>query len=214
VEYSPEGLPLGVNIQKTLKRALSHHDDYIDAEEGDDKGSGDGSTEEKKLDGKSHSKDLPKKQRQQQQQQRRRPHPAIAAVVLVSPSYHGVVCDVAGASEACKEAGVYPLIVDEAHGAHLKFMTSTHSSSSAASQPTQSPSASLVLHEKRKNAEAAALRGALFNGADVVVQSTHKTLTALTQVVVTDQGGGKGSFSTWSSGDKRGGVTTVGMIVF
>lgn len=42
----------------------------------------------------------------------------IEAVVIVSPSYDGVVSDVARIAEAVHEKGI-PLIVDEAHGAHF-----------------------------------------------------------------------------------------------
>ena len=47
-------------------------------------------------------------------------HPQIRAVVLVSPTYDGVVSDVAAISEAVHARGI-PLIVDEAHGAHFGF---------------------------------------------------------------------------------------------
>lgn len=42
----------------------------------------------------------------------------IEAVMIVSPSYDGVVSDVAQIAEAAHEKGI-PLIVDEAHGAHF-----------------------------------------------------------------------------------------------
>ena len=47
-------------------------------------------------------------------------YPQIRAVVIVSPTYDGVVSDVAAIAEAAHEKGV-PLIVDEAHGAHFGF---------------------------------------------------------------------------------------------
>lgn len=45
----------------------------------------------------------------------------VAAVFIVSPTYEGACADVASAAEACHRAGV-PLVVDEAHGAHLAFL--------------------------------------------------------------------------------------------
>lgn len=45
----------------------------------------------------------------------------VAAVFIVSPTYEGACVDVASAAEACHGAGV-PLVVDEAHGAHLAFL--------------------------------------------------------------------------------------------
>lgn len=44
----------------------------------------------------------------------------IRAVVIVSPTYDGVVSDVQAIAQAAHEKGV-PLIVDEAHGAHFGF---------------------------------------------------------------------------------------------
>lgn len=46
--------------------------------------------------------------------------PQIRAVIIVSPTYDGVVSDVAKIAAAAHEKGV-PLIVDEAHGAHFGF---------------------------------------------------------------------------------------------
>lgn len=47
-------------------------------------------------------------------------HSDIRAVVVVSPTYDGVISDLAGIAEAVHAYGI-PLIVDEAHGAHLGF---------------------------------------------------------------------------------------------
>jgi arginine/lysine/ornithine decarboxylase len=47
-------------------------------------------------------------------------HPGIKAVVITSPTYEGVVSDVAGIKEILEPYGI-PLIVDEAHGAHFGF---------------------------------------------------------------------------------------------
>lgn len=47
-------------------------------------------------------------------------HPDIRAVVVTSPTYEGIVSDIAGIAE-CAHAHDVPLIVDEAHGAHLGF---------------------------------------------------------------------------------------------
>lgn len=44
----------------------------------------------------------------------------IRAVVIVSPTFDGVISDIKGIAEAVHEWGI-PLIVDEAHGAHLGF---------------------------------------------------------------------------------------------
>lgn len=74
----------------------------------------------------------------------------IKLVVLTSPTYEGIISDIKGIVEICHKNKI-PVLVDEAHGAHLKFMNKTKELS------------------------------AVDTGADIVVQSIHKTLPALTQ---------------------------------
>lgn len=81
-------------------------------------------------------------------------HPEIEAVLIVSPTYEGVVSKV-GEIAGIVHAHGLPLVVDEAHGAHFTF-------GNAGDFP---PSA-------------------LQMGADVVIQSLHKTLPSLTQTAV------------------------------
>jgi arginine/lysine/ornithine decarboxylase len=47
--------------------------------------------------------------------------PDASAVVITSPSYYGVLSDISKISKITRKYGV-PLIVDEAHGAHLPFI--------------------------------------------------------------------------------------------
>lgn len=47
-------------------------------------------------------------------------HPGAAAVLAVRPNYYGVAGDLAGQIRVAREAD-RPLLVDEAHGAHLRF---------------------------------------------------------------------------------------------
>ncbi|KDP45834.1 hypothetical protein JCGZ_17441 [Jatropha curcas] len=72
-----------------------------------------------------------------------------AAVFVTSPTYHGISSNLNEISELCHSREI-PVIVDEAHGAHLGFHP-------------QMP------------------LSALKQGADLVVQSTHKVLSSLTQ---------------------------------
>jgi arginine decarboxylase len=76
-------------------------------------------------------------------------YPSTKAILIVSPTYYGVCCDVAEIAQLAHQYNI-PLIVDEAHGAHFKFHPDLPMSALAA-------------------------------GADMVIQSTHKTLSALTQ---------------------------------
>lgn len=73
----------------------------------------------------------------------------ISAVVVVSPTYDGIVSDIGAIAEICHSYQV-PLIVDEAHGAHFRYSK-------------MFPASALEL------------------GADVVIQSVHKTLPCFTQ---------------------------------
>lgn len=70
-------------------------------------------------------------------------------VILTSPTYEGILSNISEIAIICHMYGS-PLIVDEAHGAHLDL--SPHFTG-----------------------------GAVSGGADIVVQSLHKTLTGLTQ---------------------------------
>lgn len=47
-------------------------------------------------------------------------HPDTAAVLVLYPNYYGVAGDLAGLARLCRSVGK-PLLVDEAHGAHLRF---------------------------------------------------------------------------------------------
>lgn len=79
-------------------------------------------------------------------------HPKAKALVITSPTYEGVVTDIAAIAQYVKGHEIL-LIVDEAHGAHLGF------------HPYLPPSACQ-------------------NGADIVIQSLHKTLPSLTQTAL------------------------------
>lgn len=48
-------------------------------------------------------------------------YPECKAVYLTSPTYFGVISDIAGIGAVCHKGGV-PLLVDNAHGAHLAFL--------------------------------------------------------------------------------------------
>ena len=88
-------------------------------------------------------------------------HPQTKCVILTSPTYEGVLSDIASIAAICHAHNV-PLLVDEAHGAHyLPF---------AARYGWQG--------------------GAVAAGADLVVQSAHKTLPSLTQTAFLQLNGG------------------------
>ena len=76
----------------------------------------------------------------------------IQAVFLVSPTYEGIVSDIEKIAGIVHKRGI-PLIVDEAHGAHLGFHPAWPKSSCSC-------------------------------GADIVIQSLHKTLPSPTQTAI------------------------------
>lgn len=77
----------------------------------------------------------------------------IKLVIITSPTYEGVISDIKKIVEISHKYNV-PVLVDEAHGAHLKFIN--------------------------KLSENEAINA----GADIVIQSLHKTLPALTGTAV------------------------------
>lgn len=79
-------------------------------------------------------------------------YPDIKAIVITSPTYEGIVSDVEAIAKIAHAHNI-PLIVDEAHGAHLPF-------------------------DKRFP------KSALVGGADIVIQSMHKTLPSFTQTAL------------------------------
>lgn len=83
-----------------------------------------------------------------------RRYPGSAAVVLTSPTYEGVISDIRSIAGFCRGVSI-PLIVDEAHGAHLGLFE-----------------------------EGGFPDGSIRCGADLVVQSIHKTLPSMTQTAL------------------------------
>ena len=83
-------------------------------------------------------------------------HPDASAVILPSPNYYGVCSDIEAIASVVHDAGMV-LIVDQAHGAHLHFFGSCFGELSKAADDL---------------------------GADIVIQSTHKTLASFTQSAI------------------------------
>lgn len=79
-------------------------------------------------------------------------NPDVRTVILPSPNYYGICSDIKTIGEVVHKRGKI-LIVDQAHGAHLKFMDKGPMSAEEA-------------------------------GADIVINSTHKTLATFTQSAV------------------------------
>ncbi len=94
--------------------------------------------------------------------------PRPAAVLLTRPSYYGLARDLPDVVAVCRQRQV-PLIVDEAHGAHLHFLPV---GPPCRGGPAQASDAA-------RQAAPTWPQPALAAGADLVVQSCHKTLGSL-----------------------------------
>ncbi|MDO4546423.1 MAG: DegT/DnrJ/EryC1/StrS family aminotransferase, partial [Bacillota bacterium] len=93
-------------------------------------------------------------------------NPDSEAVILPSPNYYGICSDIKAIAEVVHHHGKI-LIVDQAHGAHLKFF----SRFGGAANGIYSGRGGMPLPAEEC-------------GADIVVNSTHKTLASLTQSAV------------------------------
>lgn len=89
-------------------------------------------------------------------------HPDASAVLITSPNYCGMLSDISVLADTAHEYGM-TLIVDQAHGAHLKFFDYDAGELRKAG--------SFVPHISH---------AAESLGADIVVNSTHKTLLSFT----------------------------------
>lgn len=83
-------------------------------------------------------------------------HPDASAVILPSPNYYGICSDIKAIGDVVHEAGKV-LIVDQAHGAHLKLFDEYIGGCARAAEN---------------------------QGADIIVESTHKTLASYTQSAI------------------------------
>ena len=86
-------------------------------------------------------------------------NPDAEAVILPSPNYYGICSDIRSIAEAVHQAGKI-LIVDQAHGAHLRFFSEFCRDSGLFPQSAEE------------------------QGADITINSIHKTLGSFTQSAV------------------------------
>jgi arginine/lysine/ornithine decarboxylase len=93
--------------------------------------------------------------------------PRPAAVLLTRPSYYGIARDITPHAELCRSRGV-PLIVDEAHGGHFAFLPGADRPGYIA-RPSRPGEAEQPISPLP----------ALAAGADIVIQSWHKTVGSL-----------------------------------
>ena len=85
-------------------------------------------------------------------------NPDARAVLITSPNYYGVLSDIEAIAAVCRHHKAI-LIVDQAHGAHLKFFDDTRTPDEAG----------YIRYSAAENQK-----------ADIVINSTHKTLLSFT----------------------------------
>ena len=105
-------------------------------------------------------------------------HPDAKALILTSPTYDGVVSDIASLAGLVHENGMV-LIVDQAHGAHFGLDQPTEPEPvriEADTNTSENPGSGIGTRGFPQNA------GLL--GADLVIVSVHKTLPAFTQTAL------------------------------
>ena len=111
----------------------------------------------------------------------------IRCCIITSPTYEGVISDIRAISEVLHEAGI-PLIVDEAHGAHFPFYVSMSESTEMNTENGMTDHfADSIENDIQNNCGIDKYDfpcSALYLGADIVIQSLHKTLPSLTQTAV------------------------------
>lgn len=88
------------------------------------------------------------------------------AVIIPSPNYYGICSDIKAIADIVHKAGKI-LIVDQAHGAHLKFFSKYRK-----------------VYEQEGKKQYILPKPAEECGADIVVNSIHKTLASFTQSAV------------------------------
>ena len=101
----------------------------------------------------------------------------INAVLITSPSYYGICSDIKAIAEVVHSFGAV-LIVDQAHGAHLKMLDE-------------------VKREVDEGLPGMPL-SADGQGADVVIESTHKTLCSFTQTAIANIYGDRVSLDSFA----------------
>ena len=106
-------------------------------------------------------------------------HPEAEAVILPSPNYYGITSVISQIADVVHEAGKV-LIVDQAHGAHLKFFQGAAGGQGAAVRSVEEG----ILGAAERSAATGFPRAAEDQGADMVINSTHKTLASWTQSAI------------------------------
>ena len=104
----------------------------------------------------------------------------VDAVILPSPNYFGIVSDIEVIAEEIHKKGKV-LIVDQAHGAHLKMLADAADKEAADEDASDNKAAGSTQNAATGHQPVAPAEAC---GADIVIDSTHKTLASFTQSAV------------------------------
>ncbi len=120
-------------------------------------------------------------------------NPDADAVIVPSPNYYGITSDISQIADVVHAAGKI-LIVDQAHGAHLKFFQGAAGAGLASGAEFQGAATGQwaagrsveegILGAAERSAATEFPRAAEDQGADMVINSTHKTLASWTQSAI------------------------------
>ena len=117
-------------------------------------------------------------------------NPDAKAIILPSPNYYGICSDIRTIADLAHEAGMF-LIVDQAHGAHLKFFERAEGVIEREVLKAANIASEVMDDRHDGNGRrhvtdplADIPPSAESSGADIVINSTHKTLGSLTQSAI------------------------------
>lgn len=116
-------------------------------------------------------------------------HPNAKAVILTSPNYYGICSDLSSIAEIVHRAGMI-LIVDQAHGAHLKFFDEILKGNDIVQNLNGKVCYEAAVENRVQIDDTIGKMGiasplsAENNGADIIINSTHKTLASFTQSAI------------------------------
>ena len=105
----------------------------------------------------------------------------IRCCIITSPTYEGVISDIKAISECLHDRGI-PLIVDEAHGAHFPFYRMCDNNIKNTTERAGLNDDTTITGQKESGFKYPC--SSLYLGADIVIQSLHKTLPCYTQTAV------------------------------
>ncbi|MDD6920253.1 MAG: aminotransferase class I/II-fold pyridoxal phosphate-dependent enzyme [Eubacteriales bacterium] len=108
----------------------------------------------------------------------------VKAVLMTNPTYKGTINDVSAVANLAHKNNAI-LIVDQAHGAHLKLFSDCGISVTFGNNSECSGNADMDYSKDSVNADMTCVKPSAEDcGADIVINSLHKTLAVMTQAAI------------------------------